>query len=392
MIESIVIILFFSYIFGFLAKKIKFPHILGYILAGVLIGPYMLNGINDIIMMNAGFIKQISLMLILIIAGLSINIEDLKVNKFQIIALGIFPSTIAIVSGVIFGIFLLRISILESIILGIVVCGVAPAIILPRMLKIIEEKRDFKQIPQIIFSSITLNDIILLFLFPIILFLINSNFNMGYKYLGLIPIFIAIELIIAFFLAKFIVLISKKFIKIDKLLGIIFIILSVLVVILENRVGGRIPFSAILFLVVLSILIRYNSRDFSKEIIIPIKKIWYIGEILLFTLLGASLNFEIFNRISIVHFILLFIVQLFMSLGVLSVLHFCKYTISERKLFLIAFSPKATMQAAIGGIPLVLGLAGGEDILIISVIAILIFAPLGSILLDKYLNNLNKVL
>ncbi|KAF0091331.1 MAG: sodium/hydrogen exchanger [Fusobacteria bacterium] len=136
--------------------------------------------------------------------------------------------------------------------------------------------------------------------------------------------------------------------------------------------------------------IRYKSKELANTIIVPFKKIWYFGELLLFTLVGAGLNLGMLNQINISHFIALFFIQLFISLGVIIVINFYDYNKSEKILYILSFSPKGTMQAALGFIPLSLGIVGGEDILIISIISILIFAPFGSIFLDRYFKNNNS--
>lgn len=389
MILSLIIIIFFGYIFSFLAKMLKLPHILGYILAGVLVGPNVLNGLDQLVMINSGVIKQIALMLILVISGLSIQLEDLKTNKIEMISLSIIPSVLGIISGIFAGFFLLQLELFESVLLGVVICGVAPAIVLPRMLKIIEEKGEYKQIPQIIFSAIILNDILLLFLFPIFLFWINNS-NDVLQYSLLIPIIFMLEVVIAYLMTLLVVFIAKKC-KIHKnLISFFFLIICIIIVLLEVKISAFLPFSAILLIVIFSIFIRYKSKELADTIIVPFKKIWHLGELLLFTLVGAGLNLGILNQISISHFIALFVIQLFISLGVLIVINFYNYNIFEKKLYILSFSPKGTMQAALGFIPLSLGIVGGEDILIISIISILIFAPFGSILLDRYFINNNS--
>ncbi len=390
MILSIIIIIFFGYIFSFLAKMLKLPHILGYILAGILIGPNVLNGLDELIMLNSSVIKQLALMLILVISGLSIQLEDLKTNKVKIVALSLIPSLLGIMSSIYVGNFFLKLGLLESILVGVVICGVAPAIVLPRMLRIIEEKPDFKQIPQIIFSSIIINDILLLFIFPIILFWLKNNSNV-FNYSMFIPIILVLEVLIAYLMTILIIFIEKKYKINRKLISFIFFIICCFIVLLEISISDFLPFSAILLVVIFSMFIRYKSKELANTIIIPFKKIWNLGELFLFTLVGAGLNLEILRQVSISHFTALFIIQFFISLGVIIVINFYDYSKFEKRLYVLSFSPKGTIQAALGYIPLGLGIVGGEDILVISIISILIFAPFGSIFLDRYFNNSSPI-
>ena len=164
----------------------------------------------------------------------------------------------------------------------------------------------------------------------------------------------------------------------------VFLTLFVIFVFIEKAISGIVPFSAMIFVLSMALSLRYFSKDIAEDLKVTYKKIWPFGEILLFTLLGAGISLDIMKNINIFHFVTMFTVQIFITIGVLLTLIFKGYKIKNLIFYVLAYSPKATMQAAIGGIPFALGIAGGEDIFIVSILCILFFAPLGSILLDKY--------
>ena len=380
MLFSLGIIFILGMMMGRIAEILKLPRLLGLLICGMIIGPYGLNLLEPSILLISADLRKLALLFILLRAGLSLNIEDLKKAGSGGVLMCFLPALFEIAAMAIFAPILLGIEVKEALLLGSVIAAVSPAVIVPKMLTLMEEGYGKKKaIPQMILAGASVDDVFVLVLFTAFSTLVKGN-GFAFSTLMNIPLSIASGIIIGCLLGYgFVVLFRKTHLrnshKLLLLLGVAFLSVS-----MEERI--QFPYSGMLSLISLGMIILYYKKDTAQRLALKFSKLWIGAELLLFVLVGASVDLRFVWQIGMSSIILLCIVLLFRMLGVYCCMWKTSLNCNEKLFCMVAYLPKATVQAAIGGIPLALGLNCGSLILSVAVLSILFTAPLGAMLID----------
>lgn len=389
MLLSIGLIFILGFILSGLFARLKVPSLIGIILSGVILGPFVLDMISKDILSISSELRKIALAVILIRAGLSLNIDDLKKVGKPAILMSFIPATFEIVIVTILSPILLGLSYLEGAILGSVLAAASPAIIVPRMIHLMDTGYGKnKKIPEIIMAGASVDDIYVIVLFTTFLGLYKgSDFNA--ITLISIPISVILGLLLGILggivLNKIFEIFSpQNMIKVLVTLSTAFIFIS-----LEDILKPYVPISGMLSVMALGGTILKLNKVLATDIKGNFSSIWIGAEVLLFTLVGASVNIHSLSNIGISLIILIILSLLFRTIGVNLSLSKTNLNLKEKIFCSIAYIPKATVQAAIGGIPLAEGVKSGNIILTIAVLSILITAPIGAIGID---NSYKKLL
>ncbi|RCX12958.1 sodium/proton antiporter (CPA1 family) [Anaerobacterium chartisolvens] len=382
MLLSLALVFLCGMTLGKIFEKFKLPGLLGMLLTGVILGPYALNLLDDSILAISPDLRQIALIIILTRAGLNLDIKDLKKVGCSAILMCFIPACFEIIGMLIFAPILLGITYLEAAILGTVIAAVSPAVIIPRMLKLMESGYGKeKSIPQMIMAGASVDDVFVIVLFTAFTGLAQGGTIDLVSFLT-IPTSILLGLaggaIIGLLLSLFF---SKVHIR-DSGKVIIMLAISFLLITLEHSLKGAVGFSGLLAVMALGTAIQQRKHDVSKRLSQKFSKLWVGAEVLLFVLVGAMVNISYALNAGLFASALIFCVLIFRMMGVLVCLIKTKLNKKERLFSAIAYMPKATVQAAIGGIPLAMGLACGDIVLTVAVLSILITAPLGAVLMD----------
>ncbi len=382
MLLSLALVFLCGMILGAIFNKLKLPSLLGMLLTGIILGPYVLNLLDSSILNISADLRQIALIIILTRAGLNLDLEDLRKVGRPAILLCFVPACFEIIGMILLAPMLLGITWLEAAIMGTVVAAVSPAVIVPRMLKLMEGGYGSKQsIPQMIMAGASVDDV-----FVIVLFTAFTGLAQG----GEITLsrFLTIPTSIVFGLIGGIIvglLLSLLFTKVhirDSGKVMIMISFSFLLVTLEHYITGIIGFSGLLAVMALGATLKKGKYEVSIRLSNKYSKLWVCAEVILFVLVGATVNISYALKASAMAIVLIVCVLLFRMVGVFTCLLRTSLKRKERVFTAIAYMPKATVQAAIGGIPLAMGFSCGEIVLTVAVLSILITAPLGAFLVD----------
>lgn len=382
MLISITFIVFSGLLLGSICKKFKFPSLFGMVIAGILIGPHVLNLIDPSILNISAEIRKIALIIILIRAGLKLSIDDLKKVGRPAILMCFLPATCEVIGMIILAPLLLGISTLDAAILGAVIGAVSPAVIVPRMINLIDEKYGTdKSIPQMILAGASVDDVYVIVLFTTFTALATGG-TVSVRSFVNIPISIVTGIVIGLIAGYLLVIYFNKFhmrdtIKVAIVLGACFILTF-----LEDKFGSIIPFASLIAVMALGLMIKRQKQELAVRLSAKYDKMWSIAEIFLFVLVGASVEINSLKTAGVSAVILIIAVLVFRMAGVFICMLGTKLTTKERLFSMLAYTPKATVQAAIGGLPLAMGLACGNIVLTVSVIAILLTAPLGAFAID----------
>lgn len=378
MLISIAMIMLLGMMMGAICKKIHIPSLTGMLLTGILLGPYVLNLIDDSLLGISGELRKIALIIILTRAGLSLDLKDLKKVGRPAILMCFVPACFEMTGMIILAPQILGISLLEAAIMGAVVGAVSPAVIVPKMLKLMEEGYGREHsIPQLILAGASVDDV-----FVIVMFTAFTGMAKG-KSLSIqsfmnIPISIILGFLIGSLIGN---ILAKYFEKIhirDTSKVIIILCIAFILVTVEDHFSSIIPFAALIAVMAIGISLQKNKMIVAKRLSSKFNKLWVAAEVILFVLVGATVDIKYAVSSGVLPIVLVFGVLVFRMLGVYLSLLGTKLTWKERLFCMIAYCPKATVQAAIGGIPLAMGLSCGKIVLTIAVLAILITAPLGA--------------
>jgi NhaP-type Na+/H+ or K+/H+ antiporter len=388
MIFSIGLILILGFIIGWLLSKIKIPGLVGMIIVGLLIGPYCLGLIDEKILSISTELRQVALVIILTRSGLNLDIDSLKKIGRPAILMSFIPATLEIIGTTLISQLLLEITIFESILLGTILAAVSPAVVSPRMIKLIEERFGEKhQVPKLILAGSSVDDIYVIVLFYTFLGLVGNN-AFDFVSITMIPVTIILGVLLGIIVGLILSYILKKT-NFKTAINILIIISSSFLMIgLENMLKDYISISSLLGIMVIGIILLFRNKEQAKQLSDGYNNLWIFFEIILFVLVGATVDFSYAINNGLIAILILMIGLLFRTLGVLLCLIKTKLTFKERLFTILAYIPKATVQASIGGIALSLGLSCGSIILTVSVISILITAPIGAILIDNLSSKL----
>ncbi|QLY39336.1 sodium:proton antiporter [Hujiaoplasma nucleasis] len=386
MFLSISLIILISITLFYIFDKLHLPGLLAFLITGIILGPFVFDLISHQILDISSELRKIALVVILIRAGLSLVIKDLKAVGRPAILLSFLPALFEILAIGLLAPLFFNLTNIEAFILGSVIAAVSPAVIVPRMIQLIEKKKGTKEkIPQLILASASVDDIFVIIVFTIFLQVYESN-QLEWSQILLLPISLIFGIILGFVIGVFFVFVFKKLHVRDTIKVLILFALSFLMIVLEDYL----PISGLLGIITLAITIFSLYPILAHRLTSKFSKIWVVAEMMLFVLIGAAVDINLFLSIGLITLLFLLLSLFVRLLGVFISIIKTNFN-SKEKLFIgLSFIPKATVQAAIGAIPLSMGIPGGKIILAISVLSIFLTAPLGAVLIDQTSNILLK--
>ena len=382
MLISIAMILLMGMFMGWICKKIHLPSLTGMIFTGIILGPYFLNMIDSSLLNISSELRKIALIIILTRAGLSLDLNDLKRVGRPAILICFVPACFEIMGMIILAPKLLGISILDAAIMGTVVGAVSPAVIVPKMLKLMEEGYGVRHsIPQLILAGASVDDVFVIVMFTAFTGLAQGN-DVSIRSFVNIPVSILLGIVTGAFIGILLAYYFKKVHIRDTSKVVIILCLSFILVTFEDRFSTILPFASLIAVMAIGIALQKKREVVAKRLSVKFNKLWVVAEIVLFVLVGATVDIKYAVSAGVLSVILILGVLMFRMLGVFLCLLKTKLTMRERMFCMIAYTPKATVQAALGGVPLAMGLSCGNIVLTIAVVAILITAPLGAFCID----------
>jgi len=390
MLVSFGLIIIFGLIFGFFCKKLKIPALIGMLFTGIILGPNVLNLIDSKTLNISAELRQIALIVILIKAGLSLDVSDLKRIGKSAILLSFLPASFEILAYFIFARIFFKIRSVDALLMGSVLAAVSPAVVVPRMVKLIEEKRGVeKSIPQMILAGASCDDIFVLVLFSSFLSMAKGE-DVSLISLANVPISIILGIIVGAIIGYILYIVFEFFYKKGDMIRnstklIIILAISFLLVAMENILKDKIAFSSLLAVIAMSCVFKIKANDeVSSRLSEKFGKLWIFAEVLLFVLVGAEVNIFYIRKLGFTSIIMIFLALIIRSLGTLLSISTSNLNKKEKLFTVFSYMPKATVQAAIGAVPLANGLSSGEIILSMAVLGIIITAPIGAIFIDNF--------
>lgn len=382
MLTSLALIFLFGLIFGALFQKLHLPPLLGMLIVGIVLGPYALNWLDDSLLSISADLRQIALIIILTRAGLNLNISDLKKVGRPAILMCFLPACFEILGMLVLAPPLLHISYLDAAIMGAVVGAVSPAVIVPKMLRLMEEGYGTKKsIPQLILAGASVDDVFVIVLFSSFTGLAKGESFSPWRFAE-IPVSILLGILLGAALGLALAFFFQKVHVRDSVKVLLLLSFSFLLVALEDALEGFVPISGLIAVMSLGIALQRKRDIVARRLSLKFSKLWVAAELLLFVLVGATVDLHYAYAAGLPAVILIFGVLLFRMAGVWVCLFKTKLLFKERLFCVLAYMPKATVQAAIGSVPLSMGLSCGNIVLTVAVLAILITAPLGAFLID----------
>lgn len=382
MLLSISLILIVGMSMGWICRKIKLPSLLGMLLTGIVLGPYVLNLIDADILNISAQLRKIALIIILTRAGLGLDISGLKKIGRPAVMMCFVPASFELLGMLLLAPRLLGMSLLEAAIMGAVLAAVSPAVVVPRMVKLIDEGYGTKKgIPQLILAGASVDDVYVIVLFSTFTGIMQGNGVSVMSFVNIpVSIFlgIVIGIFIGFVLAKFFELAHIR----DTAKVLIILSISFLLVTAEDTLTTSITFSALIAIMFIGVGLQKYRAPVAKRLSAKYAKLWVGAEVFLFVLVGAAVNIGYLKNVGVSALVVIAGALVFRMLGVFVCLLGTKLNKKERLFTMMAYTPKATVQAAIGGIPLAMGFNCGETVLTVAVLAIVLTAPLGAFAID----------
>ncbi len=388
MLASLALIFLLGLMLGKIFNQLKLPSLLGMIITGMILGPYAFNLLDSSILDISADLRQLALIIILTRAGLSLDISDLKKVGRPAIMMCFVPACFEIVGVVLFAPRVLGISVLEAAIMGSVLAAVSPAVVVPRMLKIMKEGYGKERsVPQLILAGASVDDVFVIVLFTAFTSLVTGEVVSVSNFLQ-IPISIILGILIGSLMGIGLTILFKKFHMRDTVKIIIILSLSCLLIELQNSLEGIVPISGLLSIMSMGIAIYQKYNILADRLSDKYNKLWVAAEVLLFVLVGATVDLNYALQAGGYAIAIVLGALMFRMIGVYICLLRTKLSKKERLFCMVAYTPKATVQAAIGAIPLSMGLASGQQVLTVAVLSILITAPFGAMCIDHLYTRL----
>lgn len=382
MLFSIALLLLGGMFAGWLCRKLRLPALLGMILVGVLAGPAVLDLIDGSILGISSQLRKIALIIILSRAGLTLNLEDLKKNGRPAVLMCFVPAAFEITGMILLAPVLLPATRLEAAVMGSVVAAVSPAVIVPKMIKLMEEGYGVRKgIPQIILAGASVDDVFVIVLFSAFTSLAQGKEISVISFVN-IPVSILLGAVIGMLLGYALASYFQRVGVRDAVKLLVFLSVSFLLTAAEDGLHTGITFSGLIAVMFMGIGLQRKKMDSAKMLSGKFNQMWVFAEVILFTLVGASVDISYVSSAGLAAVILIFAVLVFRMLGVCLCMAGTKLNWKERIFCMLAYMPKATVQAAIGGLPMAMGLPCGKIVLTVAVLAIFITAPLGAFLID----------
>ena len=382
MLLSIALILIVGMSMGWICQKCKLPSLLGMLATGVILGPYVLNLLDSSILGISSELRKIALIIILTRAGLGLDLSGLKKIGRPAVLMCFVPASFELLGMILIAPKLMGLSLLEAAIMGAVLAAVSPAVVVPRMVKLMDEGYGVKEgIPQLILAGASVDDVYVIVLFSTFVGMMQGEGASVLSFVNIpvsILLGIAIGLLIGFILAYFFKRVHIR----DTSKVLIILSISFLLVVLEDALTTAITFSALIAIMFIGIGLQRNREVVAKRLSVKYGKLWVAAEVFLFVLVGATVNIGYLGKVGVQALVVIIGALAFRMLGVFVCLLGTRLKRKERLFVMMAYTPKATVQAAIGGIPLALGFACGDTVLTVAVLAIVLTAPLGAFAID----------
>ena len=382
MLLSIALILVVGMAMGWICRKVKLPSLLGMLLTGIVLGPYVLNLLDDSILSISSELRKIALIIILTRAGLGLDLTGLKKIGRPAVFMCFVPASFEMLGMILLAPKIMGVSVLEAAVMGAVLAAVSPAVVVPRMVKLMEEGYGTKQgIPQLILAGASVDDVYVIVLFSTFLGMMQGKGVSAVSFIN-IPVSILLGIAIGLILGAALSLYFEKVHIRDTAKVLIILSISFFLVVIEDTLMTPITFSALIAIMFIGIGLKKKREVVAVRLSAKYGKLWVAAEIFLFVLVGATVNITYLKNVGVKALILIAGALIFRMLGVFVCLTKTDFTGKERLFVMMAYTPKATVQAAIGGIPLSLGFACGDIVLTVAVLAIVLTAPLGAFAID----------
>ena len=383
MLTSLALIFLCGLLLGSLFQKLKLPNLIGMLITGIILGPYVLNVLDDSILFISADLRQLALIIILTRAGLSMDLKDLKKIGRPALLMSLVPACFEMLGTILIAPKMFNIPVLDAAILASVVASASPAVITPRMLKLMETGYGTdKNIPQLILAGDTADDITNIVVFTSLIGLAGGNKISVIKF-AVIPLSAVLGVAIGVLMGFLLTVLFKKIHMRDSVKIILLLSTAFLFITLDEFLNNFLPFSGLLPVMSAGVIILNNIPVTAERISTKFSKLWVGAEILLFVLVGANMDISYAASAIFKTIILLVAVLIMRAFGILLCLIKTDLNFKERIFCTFTGIPKATVQAAIGAIPLSMGLPNGDIILAVAVLSVLFTAPLGAIIIDN---------
>ncbi len=386
----------FAYIFllgmtlGYICQKLRLPALMGMVFTGIILGPYVLDVLSPSLLGISVELRQMALVIILLRAGLALNISELKKVGRPALLMCFLPACFEITGMILIAPRLLDISLMDAAIMGTVVAAVSPAVIVPKMLYLMENKIGTqKSIPQMIMAGGSIDDVFVIVLFTAFTTLASGGEVSTASFLT-IPVSIATGLATGVGVGFLLSMYFKKFHMRDSIKVIIMMSVSFLLLATEKWMKGIVPISGLLAIMAMGTTLLKTYPVLAKRISPKYSKLWVAAEIMLFVLVGATVDIKYATAAGVMAVAVILLALMFRMTGVFFCMAKTELNIKERLFCMLAYTPKATVQAAIGSLPLAMGLPCGRIVLTVAVLAILVSAPLGAFAIDMSYKKLLK--
>ena len=397
MLTSLALIFLVGLSFAAICQMIHLPRIIGMLLTGIILGPYVLDFLDPSILSISAELRKMALIIILLKAGLSLNLKDLKQVGRPAVLMSFVPATFEIIGYVIFAPIILGISRVSAAVMGAVLAAVSPAVVVPRMVNLMEEKYGTdKSIPQLIMAGASCDDIFVIVLFTTFLGMAQGEGARIADFIN-IPVSIVLGVILGAIVGLMLSLFFetayahkhriRNSTKVIIVLGVSFVLVAI-----EGWLTDIVAVSGLLAVVSMACMLKVKCpQSVSGRLSEKFGKLWIAAEVILFVLVGAAVDIRYMAKAGIYAVVMIFVALIFRACGVVCCMIKTKLSFRERMFCVMAYLPKATVQAAIGSIPLAAGLECGQIVLSVAVLGIIITAPLGAFLMDiSYKKLLNK--
>lgn len=385
MLLSIALILLVGMSMGWLCRKMKLPGLLGMLATGIVLGPYVLDLLDPSILGISAELRKIALIIILTRAGLGLDLSGLKKIGRPAVLMCFVPASFELFGMLLLAPKLMGLSILEAAVMGAVLAAVSPAVVVPRMVKLMDEGYGVKEgIPQLILAGASVDDVYVIVLFSTFTGMMQGTGASAIRFIN-IPVSILLGIAIGLGISVLLAYFFQKIHMRDTSKVLVILSISFLLVVLEDYLATPITFSALIAVMFIGIGLQRKREVVAKRLSAKYGKLWVAAEVFLFVLVGATVNIGYIGKVGIKALIVIAGALVFRMFGVLVCLLGTEIKGKERMFTMLAYTPKATVQAAIGGIggiPLSLGFACGESVLAVSVLAIVLTAPLGAFAID----------
>ena len=390
MLKSIALIMLIGMSAGWVCRKVKLPGLLGMLFTGIILGPYVFNLLDSSILLVSADIRKIALVIILTRAGLTLNLEDLKKVGRPAFLMCFMPATFEMIGMIILAPRLLSVSLIEAAVIGAVVAAVSPAVVVPKMIKLMEDGYGTKQgIPQLILAGASVDDVYVIVMFTAFTSLAQGG-NVSVMSFVNIPVSIMFGIIIGIIIGKALAVVWKKLHIRDTVKAAIFLSVALLLVDIEASLNTPITFASLISVMFIGIALKKDRPEVAFRLSQKYNKMWVWAEVMLFVLVGATVDIGYVAYAGVSSIVIIIGALIFRMAGVALCMAGTKLKLKERVFCMLAYTPKATVQAAIGGVPLSMGLACGNTVLTVAVLAIIITAPLGAFAIDMTYRKLLK--